>query len=40
MKDFVLNSGWKSVLQEFGEDAVDRCAASDGLDAGALIRYE
>jgi hypothetical protein len=44
MTDFALNSGWTSELQEFGEDAVDRCAAIDGLDAGdqlagALGRY-
>jgi hypothetical protein len=32
--DFALNSGWASEFHEFGEDAVDRCAASDGLDAG------
>jgi hypothetical protein len=34
MADFALDSGWASEVREFGEDAVDRCAASDGLDAG------
>jgi hypothetical protein len=34
MADFALDSGWASEVREFGEDAVDRCAASDVLDAG------
>jgi hypothetical protein len=31
---FALDSGWASEVREFGEEAVDQCAASDGLDAG------
>jgi hypothetical protein len=34
MADFALDSGWAGEVREFGEDVVDRCAASDGLDAG------
>jgi hypothetical protein len=34
MADIVLDFGWASEVRDFGEDAVDRCAASDGLDAG------
>jgi hypothetical protein len=34
MADFALDSGWPCEFREFGEDAVDRCAVSDGLDAG------
>jgi hypothetical protein len=34
MADFALDSGWASEFREFGEDAVDRCDDSDGLDAG------
>jgi hypothetical protein len=34
MADFALDSGWRSEVREFGEEAVDWCAASDGLDAG------
>jgi hypothetical protein len=30
---FTLDSGWASEVWEFGEEAVDQCAASDGLDA-------
>jgi hypothetical protein len=30
---FSLDSGRLSEVQEFGEEAVDRCAAIDGLDA-------
>jgi hypothetical protein len=41
---FTLNCGWVSEVREFGEEAVDRCAASDGLDlwdqpASGLCRY-
>jgi hypothetical protein len=32
--DLTLDSGWASEVREFGEEAVYRCAASDGLDAG------
>jgi hypothetical protein len=44
MADFALDSGWASEVREFGEDAVDRCAGSDGLYvgdqcAGGLARY-
>jgi hypothetical protein len=39
MADFVLNSGYASEVGEFGEDAVDRCATSDGLGAGGTCRY-
>jgi hypothetical protein len=31
---FALDSGWTSEVREFGKKAVDRCAATDGLDAG------
>jgi hypothetical protein len=31
---FALNSGGSSEVLEFGEEAVDRRAATDGLDAG------
>jgi hypothetical protein len=31
---FALNSSGVSEVLEFGENAVDRCAASDGLQAG------
>jgi hypothetical protein len=31
---FALESGGASVVREFGEEAVDRSAAIDGLDAG------
>jgi hypothetical protein len=31
---FALDSGWAGEVREFGEEAVDRCAATDGLDAG------
>jgi phage-related minor tail protein len=34
MEDFETDSGWASEVREFGEEAVDRCAASVGLDAG------
>jgi hypothetical protein len=34
MADFALDFGWAGEVREFGEDALDRCAASDGLDAG------
>jgi hypothetical protein len=34
MADFVLDSGWASEVQEFGEEAVYRCAVSDGLNTG------
>jgi hypothetical protein len=34
MAYFALNSVGASEIQEFGEEAVDRCAAADGLDAG------
>jgi hypothetical protein len=34
MADFALDFGWASEVREFGEEAVDRCAASYGLDAG------
>jgi hypothetical protein len=33
---FVLDSGWASKVREFGEEAVNRCAASDGLHAWDL----
>jgi hypothetical protein len=33
MADFALDAGWESEVQEFGEEAVNRCAASDGHDA-------
>jgi hypothetical protein len=32
---FALNSGGPSEIRDFGEEAVDRCAATDGLDAGS-----
>jgi hypothetical protein len=32
MAHFTLNSGRPSEVQEFSEEAVDRCAATDGLD--------
>jgi hypothetical protein len=31
---FALDPGWASKVREFGEEAVDLCAASDGHDAG------
>jgi hypothetical protein len=34
MADFVLDSGWASDIRELSEEAVNRCAASDGLNAG------
>jgi hypothetical protein len=34
MVDFALDSGRPCEVPVFGEDAVDRCAVSDGLDAG------
>jgi hypothetical protein len=34
MADFALNSYGASEVREFGENALDRCAASDGLDTG------
>jgi hypothetical protein len=34
MAVFALDSGWAGEVRESGEDAIDRCAASDGLDAG------
>jgi hypothetical protein len=34
MADFALDSGWAGEVREFGEDAFDRRATSDGLDAG------
>jgi hypothetical protein len=36
MADFALNSGWASEVREFGQDAVTRCAASDGLRLGPV----
>jgi hypothetical protein len=44
MADFALDSGWVCEDREFGEEAVDRCGASDGLDAadqraGGLGQY-
>jgi hypothetical protein len=32
--DFAQGSDWASEVRDFGEDAVVRCAARDGLDAG------
>jgi hypothetical protein len=32
--DFALDSTWASEVRKLGEEAVDRCAASDGLIAG------
>jgi hypothetical protein len=32
MVDFTLDSGWVSEVRKFGKEAVDRCAACDGLD--------
>jgi hypothetical protein len=34
MADFALDSGWPCEVREFGENADDRCAVSDGLDSG------
>jgi hypothetical protein len=34
MADFAMDSGWAGEVREFGDVAVDRCAPSDGLDAG------
>jgi hypothetical protein len=34
MAHFSLDSGWTNEVREFGEEAIDRCATSDGLDAG------
>jgi hypothetical protein len=31
---FMLDSGEASEVRELGEEAVDRCVATDGLDAG------
>jgi hypothetical protein len=31
---FALDSGWAGEVREFGEEACNRCAATDGLDAG------
>jgi hypothetical protein len=31
---FALDSGMPSEVRELGEEAVDRCAVIDGLDAG------
>jgi hypothetical protein len=31
---FALDSGWAGEVREFGEEAVERCATTDGLDAG------
>jgi hypothetical protein len=31
---FALDSGWAGEVREFGEEAVDRGAATEGLDAG------
>jgi hypothetical protein len=33
MAHFALDSGWAGDVQELGEGAVDRCAASDDLHA-------
>jgi hypothetical protein len=30
---FALDFGWAGEVRKFGEEAVDRCAATDGLDA-------
>jgi hypothetical protein len=34
MADFALAFGWVSEVWEFSEEAVNRCATSDGLDTG------
>jgi hypothetical protein len=34
MADFAVDSGWEGGVREFGEEAVERCAASDGVNAG------
>jgi hypothetical protein len=34
MADLALDFGWTIIVREFGEEAVNRCAASDGLDVG------
>jgi hypothetical protein len=34
MVDFALDSGWVSEVRELGKEAIDRCAARDGLNAG------
>jgi hypothetical protein len=34
MAYFVLESGWPCEVRKFGEEAVDRCGVSEGLDAG------
>jgi hypothetical protein len=31
---FAMDSGGLTKIRELGEEAVDRCAATDGLDAG------
>jgi hypothetical protein len=31
--DFALDSGWASEVRDFGEEAVDRCATTDVLNA-------
>jgi hypothetical protein len=31
--DFALDSGWASEVQELCEEAIDWCAANDGLNA-------
>jgi hypothetical protein len=31
---FALDSGWAGEVLEFGEETVNLCAATDGLDAG------
>jgi hypothetical protein len=41
---FALDSGWASEVREFGEETVDHCATSNGLDvedqrAGGLGPY-
>jgi hypothetical protein len=33
---FPVDSGWAGEVRDFGEEAVDRWAATDGLDAGNL----
>jgi hypothetical protein len=36
VEHFALDSDWAIEVREFGEEAVDRCAASDGLYAWDL----
>jgi hypothetical protein len=31
---FAMDSGGPSEVREFGEEAIDRCAATEALDAG------